>query len=160
MGSQGNSRELRPVRGKDHLLGQGFCLRVVCKVPVWIWGGFVNARHVCAIEHRARRTSEYKSLDAVGPTTGDDILRTQDVGLVKGGVTAPDAGLRRDMEDDIAVGAGSGDGLLVAEIAADYVDAHRGQLGIVSAREASDTVASGNEPFNYGAAEEATTACH
>ena len=70
---------------------------------------FVDAFHVAAVEDDAGRTGVDEPANAVRTAGGEDVVGADDVGAVVLGVAAADAGLRGDVEDDVAAGGGAVD---------------------------------------------------
>ena len=89
----------------------------------------------------ARRAGVDELADAVLPARGDDVLGAGDVGGEEVGVPAPDAGLRGDVEDDVAPRDGPLDGREVGEVAERLLDAELVEPRVRRAGERADGVA-------------------
>ncbi len=71
---------------------------------------------------------------------------------------APDAGLRRDVKDDVAAGRGAEHGVRVGEVAAHALDTEASEFGIIAPRQTAHRIAAREQLSNDRPAQETAAA--
>ena len=152
--------DLEPVRSRleRDLFGDGLRLGIGAEPVVAVRQRFVGAAEGFAVEDDARGARVDEGAHAVGLAGGDDVRRPVDVDADVLFPRAPDAGLRRHVEDVVAPLDRGVDRRAVGDVAAMEFDLGREFAGERGAAEHADAVAAGEAAADDGLAEEAGAA--
>ena len=152
--------EVRAVGGEHRLLGLRLRLGVVRLEALRVRQRLVRALHVGTAVNDARRGGVHEPPDAVLLARGDDVLRAGDVGVEVVGVPAPHAGLRGDVEHDVAPDHGLFDVFEVGEVTEALLGPELVEPRVARASERADGVPPLTEQSHDRPAEEATATGH